>query len=44
MPSRDRAYAFQGKLFNFFSPTLSGSVGYQTFEDIASDYATGTLA
>ena len=32
------AYAFKGKLFNFFSPTLSGILGYQTYEDIASDY------
>jgi uncharacterized protein (TIGR02001 family) len=31
-------YAFQGKLFNFFSPTVSGILGYQTYEDIASDY------
>jgi uncharacterized protein (TIGR02001 family) len=33
------AYAFQGKLFNFFTPTVSGLFGYQTFEDIAPDYA-----
>jgi uncharacterized protein (TIGR02001 family) len=33
------AYAFQGKLFNFFTPTVSGLFGYQTFEDIAADYA-----
>ena len=32
------AYAFQGKLFNFFSPTLSGILGYQTYEDLAADY------
>jgi uncharacterized protein (TIGR02001 family) len=32
------AYAFSGKLFNFFAPTLSGIFGYQTYEDIASDY------
>ena len=39
MPSRGQlAYAFQGKLFNFFSPTVSGLFGYQTFEDIAPDY------
>ena len=31
-------YAFQGKLFNFFTPTVSGLFGYQTFEDIAADY------
>jgi uncharacterized protein (TIGR02001 family) len=33
------AYAFAGKLFNFFSPTISGGVGYQWFEDVAEDYA-----
>jgi len=33
------AYAFSGKLFNFFSPTLSGGFGYQTFEEGATDYA-----
>jgi uncharacterized protein (TIGR02001 family) len=32
------AYAFKGKLFNFFTPTVSGILGYQTFEDFAADY------
>jgi uncharacterized protein (TIGR02001 family) len=32
------AYAFAGKLFNFFSPTLSGSVGYWGFDELATDY------
>jgi uncharacterized protein (TIGR02001 family) len=32
------AYAFSGKLFNFFSPTISGGVGFQSYEEIASDY------
>jgi uncharacterized protein (TIGR02001 family) len=32
-------YAFSGKLFNFFSPTISGLVGYQWFEEVAEDYA-----
>jgi uncharacterized protein (TIGR02001 family) len=32
------AYAFQGKLFNFFSPTISGGVGYQAFEEFFADY------
>ena len=32
------AYAFAGKLFNFFSPTVSGILGYQSYEEIASDY------
>jgi uncharacterized protein (TIGR02001 family) len=32
------AYAFKGKLFNFFSPSVSGLVGFQSYEDIASDY------
>ena len=27
------AYAFSGKLFNFFSPTISGLVGWQWVED-----------
>jgi uncharacterized protein (TIGR02001 family) len=31
------AYSFQRKLFNFFTPTVSGLVGYQAYEDIA-DY------
>lgn len=31
-------YAFQGKLFNFFSPSVSGLVGFQSYEDIAPDY------
>jgi uncharacterized protein (TIGR02001 family) len=32
------AYAFQGKLFNFFSPTLSGTLGFQAYEEVYSDY------
>ena len=32
------AYAFQGKLFNFFSPTVSGTLGFQSYEEVASDY------
>jgi uncharacterized protein (TIGR02001 family) len=31
------AYAFAGKLFNFFSPTVSGLVGWQWFEN-STDY------
>ncbi len=31
-------YAFSGKLFNFFSPSISGLVGFQSYEEIASDY------
>ena len=31
-------YAFKGKLFNFFSPSISGTVGFQSYEKIASDY------
>ena len=27
-----------GKLFNFFTPSISGTVGFQSYEDIASDY------
>ena len=30
-------YAFAGKLFNFFSPSISGGVGYQTV-DLLGDY------
>jgi uncharacterized protein (TIGR02001 family) len=32
------AYAFSGKLFNFFTPTISGGLGFQSYEEIASDY------
>jgi uncharacterized protein (TIGR02001 family) len=32
------AYAFSGKLFNFFSPTISGGVGFQSYDEVASDY------
>ncbi|MGI8725135.1 MAG: TorF family putative porin [Methyloceanibacter sp.] len=32
------AYAFSGKLFNFFSPTISGTLGFQSFEVNANDY------
>jgi uncharacterized protein (TIGR02001 family) len=32
------AYAFSGKLFNFFSPTISGGVGYWGFEELTTDY------
>jgi uncharacterized protein (TIGR02001 family) len=32
-------YAFSNKLFNFFSPSISGLIGYQWFEDVAQDYA-----
>ena len=32
------AYAFSGKIFNFFSPSISGLIGYQAYEDIVPDY------
>jgi uncharacterized protein (TIGR02001 family) len=32
------SYAFGGKLFNFFSPSLSGALGYQSYEKIVPDY------
>jgi uncharacterized protein (TIGR02001 family) len=32
-------YAFANKLFNFFSPSISGLIGYQWFEEVAEDYA-----
>ena len=40
MRSRDRCgYAFSWKLFNFFSPSISGAVGYQSYEnDMLDDY------
>jgi Bacterial protein of unknown function (Gcw_chp) len=33
------AYAFSGKLFHFFSPTVSGGVGYWDFDELTTDYA-----
>ena len=32
------AYAFSGKLFNFFSPSISGVVGRQWYEEPIADY------
>jgi uncharacterized protein (TIGR02001 family) len=32
------AYAFSGKLFNFFSPSISGTLGFQSYEEVADDY------
>jgi len=31
-------YTFNSKLFNFFTPSVSGTVGFQSFEQVASDY------
>ena len=31
-------YTFSGMLFNFFTPTISGGVGFQSYDKIASDY------
>jgi uncharacterized protein (TIGR02001 family) len=31
-------YAFSGKIFNFFSPSISGLIGYQSYEDVVPDY------
>lgn len=31
-------YAFAGKLFNFFSPIVSGGVGFQSYDEVAHDY------
>jgi uncharacterized protein (TIGR02001 family) len=31
-------YAFSGKLFNFFSPSISALVGFQSYEEVYSDY------
>ena len=32
------AYAFTNKLWNFFSPSISGTVGFQSYEENADDY------
>ena len=32
------AYNFTGKLWNFFTPSISGGVGFQSYDKIASDY------
>ncbi len=32
------SYAFSGKLWNFFTPSISGVLGYQSYEDIVPDY------
>ena len=32
------SYAFGGKLFNFFTPSISGLIGYQAYEDVLHDY------
>jgi uncharacterized protein (TIGR02001 family) len=31
-------YAFSGKIFNFFAPTISGGAGFQSFDHDAADY------
>ena len=31
-------YAFAGKLFNFFAPSVSGTVGFQSYDQLAADY------
>ena len=31
-------YTFTSKLWNFFTPSISGGVGYQSYEEVASDY------
>jgi hypothetical protein len=31
-------YTFNNKLFNFFSPSISGLIGYQSYEDVVPDY------
>ena len=39
MRSRDRfGYTFAGKLFNFFTPGVSGTFGFQSYEQNADDY------
>jgi uncharacterized protein (TIGR02001 family) len=31
-------YAFSGKLWNFFTPSVSGTFGFQSYDKVASDY------
>jgi uncharacterized protein (TIGR02001 family) len=31
-------YTFNSKLFNFFTPSVSGTIGFQSYEQVASDY------
>jgi uncharacterized protein (TIGR02001 family) len=31
-------YALKNKWWNFFSPSISGTVGFQSYEEVASDY------
>jgi uncharacterized protein (TIGR02001 family) len=31
-------YTFGGKIFNFFTPTISGLIGFQAYEEVADDY------
>jgi uncharacterized protein (TIGR02001 family) len=31
-------YAFSGKLWNFFTPSISGTLGFQSYDKVASDY------
>ena len=31
-------YTFASKLFNFFTPTLSGTLGFQSYQKVSSDY------
>ena len=31
-------YTFSRKLFNFFSPSISGTFGHQSYDEVASDY------
>src|SRR5512144_3033665 len=31
-------YTFNSKLFNFFTPSVSGTIGFQSYEEVASDY------
>jgi hypothetical protein len=32
------SYAFKWKLWNFFTPTISGQLGFQSFDEVADDY------
>jgi uncharacterized protein (TIGR02001 family) len=32
------SYTFNSKLFNFFTPSISGALGVQTYESLVSDY------
>jgi len=34
----DWGYTFSNKIWNFFTPSISGAIGFQSYEKVASDY------